>query len=198
MKHYFLNYIKENIKSIKIFSICILIGFVIGITLFNMVSIENKEMLIDTVKSSFDIVKNENFNTIFILQNGIINNIIVVVILLLISLTIIAPILICLFFLTKGFLIGLFSCILFSIFGFGNGIIAFLLVILLVNIIYIPAIIVLGIKSINFHYEIFESNNRFKSIVSLIYSIVICLSFMILSVIIEQMLYGYILNMFIK
>ena len=95
----------------------------------------------------------------------------------------------------KGLAIGLYIPTIFYVFGFGNGILVLLLLVVIPNLVYLPAYIYLSINSLKFHYELFEIKEEGKIGLTLreILKIVLGFSVIILSVILEQLLsYGVI------
>ena len=124
MKKYFKEYISQNFKVLTILFICLIIGIVMGVAIYHILDDGVKTELINTMKSTLDLTKQENFQGINIIKNGMISNIILTLIIYLISLTLISPYLISILSITKGFAIGIYIPTLFQIFNFGNGIIA--------------------------------------------------------------------------
>lgn len=200
MKKYLTNYIKENIRSIVILSICILIGIIVGTISFNFFSVDNKNEIIKGVQDTLDLTKQEGFTGINILMNGLLSNFYIISIMILATLTIIAPAIVCLIYLLKGFSIGIYIATIFSIFGFGNGILVFLLSVLIPNLIYIPIFIYIGVNAIGFHYEIMDTSKvgRIKVIVKQGYQLLISMSIILLSIIIEQSLIPVIFSIYSK
>ena len=72
MKKYLRNYVEDNINNIIMIFLCIIIGLVIGIIIFNTSDINTKDQLIKGVNETLEISKNDNFECIDILYNGII------------------------------------------------------------------------------------------------------------------------------
>lgn len=152
MKSYILKLLEENKKSIKVFIFCMLLGLATGILSYNFISADNKTELINSVKVTLDICKDQSFEKVSILQNGITSNLYMIIIFLVVSTTIVAPIVFCVIYFLKGFAIGMYIAVIYSIFGFWNGLLSNLLINLLPNIIFIPIYIFIGIKTIDFHY----------------------------------------------
>lgn len=186
MKNYLLNYVKENYKVIRILIICLSIGILCGSVTYQVISSEAKEELITSIKSTLDLAKTEEYEGINVLKNGIISNIFLVIVIYLASITLIGPFCICGLNLIKGFSIGIYISTIFSIFGFGKGILSLFLIIILPNLIYLPAYIYMCCNSINFHYLIIESNNKLSIFIKEASKIVISVSLIVLSIVIEQ------------
>lgn len=201
MKNYFIKLIKENEKSIKIFIVCLLVGLATGFIVFNFLGVNNKNELITSIDDTLNICKSGNFEKVSIIQNGIKSNLIVMLIFLVIALTVVAPVVVCIMFFAKGFAIGIFTIVIFNIFGFWNGLLVNLLINIIPNIIYIPAYIFMGIKIIDFHYFILDDKTikeKLKKLTILIYHYIISMSFFFLSMVIEQLLFPIIISIYTK
>ena len=160
-----------------------------------------KTEIIQTLNNTLSSTKSENFEGINVIKNGMISNGILVLILYFSSITLIAPGLVCMTNIFKGFSIGLYIPTLFYVFGFGNGIIALLLLVIIPNLIYIPAFIYLSINSVSFHYELIEAKENgggIKITIKEMYKLILGFSVIALSVIIEQLLSLGVIHMYIK
>lgn len=197
MKEYLKVYIEENYKVIKIIGICFLIGLVVGIIAFGFVNDGVKNEFITSLKNTLDLSKNNNFESINIIKNGIVANFILLFIIYFCSITLIAPILICMVTFFKSFSIGLYIPIIFNVFGASKGIIVTILLIVLPNLLYIPAFLFSATNAIKFHYSLFErkeSGILFNFMKELVY-IFIAFSIIILSVVVEQLVSLNVINM---
>ncbi len=200
MKRYLINYIKENSKIITIFLLSILIGVVSGIIIYQFSSEQTKIELKDTVVNTLNISKQDNFDGINIIKNGISTNLILIILVYFSSLTMICPILISLINMIKGISIGIYVPILFSVFGIYNGIIALLLLIIIPNLFYLPAFVFLSTNALSLHYIITEKlkESRTKILIKHLTYIVIGFSFIFLSVLLEQILSVNIISIYKK
>jgi hypothetical protein len=201
LKSYILKLLKENKKSIKVFIFCLLLGLATGIISYNFLSADNKQELVNSVKVTLDICKNENFEKVSILQNGLKSNLLTIILFLAVSTTIVAPLVFCCIYFLKGFAIGIYISVIYSVFGFWNGIISNFLINLLPNIIFIPAYIFIGLKTIDFHYYICGSNalaDKIKKLIQLTYSYIISMPFFFLSIELEQIVFSIVLNIYLK
>jgi hypothetical protein len=201
LKDYILKLLKENKKSIKVFIFCILLGLATGFISFNFLSMDNKQELVNSVKVTLDICKNENFEKVSILQNGLNSSFITVILFLIVSTTIVAPIVFCCIYFLKGFAIGIYISVIYSIFGFWNGTLSNFLINIIPNLIFIPVYIYIGIKTIDFHYYICGTNTlreKLKRLIYLGYSYIICMPFFFLSIVIEQIVFPIVLNIYLK
>lgn len=201
MLDYIKEYINNNFKSIVLIFSCLIIGLVIGIITFNFMTSGTKTEIIQTLNNTLSSTKSENFEGINVIKNGMISNGILVLILYFSSITLIAPGLVCMTNIFKGFSIGIYIPTLFYVFGFGNGIIALLLLVIIPNLIYIPAFIYLSINSVSFHYELIEAKENgggIKITIKEMYKLILGFSVIALSVIIEQLLSLGVIHMYIK
>jgi len=201
LKSYILKLLKENKKSIKVFVFCILLGLATGFISFNFLSATNKQELVNSVKITLDICKNENFEKVSILQNGLKSSLYTIILFLVVSTTIVAPIVFCCIYFLKGFAIGIYISVIYSIFGFWNGTLSNFLINIIPNLVYIPVYIFIGIKTIDFHYNICCTNplrEKFKKLIYLGYLYIISMPFFFLSIVIEQIVFPIVLNIYLK
>ncbi len=189
MKKYLINYVIENSKMLKIFLICILIGIVSGIVMYGFSSDNTKEELKGVVVNTLNISKQENFEGINVIKNGITTNLILIALIYFSIITMISPVIISLLNVTKGISIGIYIPIIFSIFGVSKGMLVLLLLVLIPNLFYIPAYVFLSTNALNLHFAIVnKSENKASLLVKQIAFIVIAFSFVFLSIVIEQIL----------
>lgn len=198
MKNYLEKYIGENLKIIKILGCGIGVGVVIGIFLFQLFSTELKQEFITSIIETLDIAKSRNFENINIIKNGIVSNILLISLVYLAAITLIAPICITGINFFKGLSLGLYIPTLFYIFGFGKGLLVTFLIVILPNVIYLPSFVYLSTNAIRFYYMLVEKNNKLSLIIKEIYKIIISVSLIILSVLIEQILSFAVINLYIK
>ena len=195
MLDYLGEYIKENIKIISVLFLCVIIGLVVGMLVYKVIPSNSNIELINTLKNTLEYTKQEDFAGINVIKNGVISNSILVAIIYFSSITLIAPFIVCIMNFVKGLAIGLYIPTIFYVFGLGNGILVLLLLVVIPNLVYLPAYIYLSINSLKFHYELFEIKEEGKIGLTLreILKIVLGFSVIILSVILEQLLsYGVI------
>ena len=195
MLDYLREYVKENIKIISVLFLYISIGFVVGLIVYKFIPSESKIELVNTLKNTLEYTKQDNFSGINVIKNGVISNSILVVIIYFSAITLIAPGIVCIMNFIKGFAIGLYIPTLFYVFGFGHGILALLLLVILPNLVYLPAYIYLSINAIKFHYSLINGENESKIRLTIkeVCKVVLGFSVIILSVILEQLLsYGVI------
>lgn len=201
MKSYILKLLEENKKSIKVFVFCLLLGLATGFIAYNFLSSDNKHELVNSVKVTLDICKDESFEKVSILQNGLKSNFYMIILFLIVSTTIVAPLVFCAIYFIKGFAIGIYISVIYSIFGFWNGTLSNFLINILPNLIFIPIYIYIGIKTIDFHYFVCSDgtvSDKIKRLVVLGYSYIISMPFVFLSLVIEQIVFPIVLNIYLK
>jgi hypothetical protein len=193
MKNFFLKHINENIKIIKILLFCFVIGLATGIIYF-LIS-DEKIALVESIKETLNILKNENFSNLYIIKNSLVTNTYLVIFIVLSAITIIAPILMCFVIYLKGVAISLYFCLIYSVFGFFNGTIISIIYLIIYLFILLP-LILFCINSLKFYYDIFENKNRIKSIVRYGINIGIFYSFIVFSSVVEQLFIPVVINLY--
>lgn len=199
MKEYINRYIRGNFKKIYMIAAAIFIGLIVGIFIYNFSGMENKESICATIKDTLDITKQENFQGINVIKNGMISNLLICFIIYFSSITLVCPYIVIIINFIKGMSIGVYLSSIFAIFGVGNGILTIFLLIILPNIIYIPVFIYLSTNSINFHNEIIKVESRGNKLSLLIKESIylfITFSIMSLSTIIEQLCSMGVINIY--
>lgn len=187
MKKYLRNYIEENFKILSIIFFCIIIGLVVGIIFYNVINPTLKEEIIKSMRQTLELTKQENFTGINVIRNGMVANAVLVMIIYLISLSLIALYLMSVLSISKGLAIGVYIPTLFQIFGPSKGIVALLLLVVLPNLIYIPAYMYISANSLRFNYGIIsKENSRTSLVVKESVKLLIGFSIMFLSIVIEQ------------
>jgi len=196
MKSFVKEYINNNVKVISIIFLCLIIGLVIGLFLYKATTPQIRADFINTMKNTLDLTKQENFEGINIIKNGMISNIVLVIIIYVMSLTLVAPYLIGLLSLFKGLSIGIYIPTLFQIFGASKGILAILLLVIIPNLVYIPSYIFLCTNSINFHFSLLGNENKFSLLIKEAIKIILGFSIMFIGVILEQLTSYWIISIY--
>lgn len=188
MKKYLRNYIEENFKVLSIIFFCLIIGLVIGVIMYNMIDSTLREEIINSMKQTLELTKQENFTGINVIKNGMVANAVLVMVIYLISLSLIAPYLISILSISKGLAIGVYVPTLFQIFGPSKGLVALLLLVVLPNLIYIPAYMYISTNSLKFNYSIVSKESSKTSLVTKeSIKLLIGFSIMFLSIVVEQL-----------
>lgn len=184
-------YIEDNLKIIMILFFCIIVGLVIGILIYQFLDSGVKNELTKSIKSTLDISKQNGFESINVIKNGMIANIIMVLFIYFTSITLISVPLICSINIAKGFAIGMYIPTVFQVFGIGHGILITILLVILPNLIYFPSFIYLCINSLDINRAAISSDyngSKLSFVIKHIYRFILGFSVMFLSVILEQFL----------
>lgn len=193
MKNFFLKHINENIRIIKILLFCFVIGLATGIIFF-LIS-DEKIALIESIKSTLNMLKDQSFSNLYIIKNSLIINTYLIIFIVLSAITIIAPILMCLIIYLKGVAISIYFCLIYSVFGFLNGSIISIIYLIIYLFVLLP-LILFCIKSLKFYYDIFENKNRVGSIIKYSINIGIFYSFIVFSSVVEQLFIPVVINLY--
>jgi hypothetical protein len=172
-------------------------GLVVGICIFNFTEDTLKDQFIGEVKSTLELAKDENFEGINIIFNGLLLNFFIVLIIYFSSLTLIPNILIDFITFIKGIMVGIFIPIIFIIFGNGKGILAILLYNIIPNIIYLIPYLYLCNNSLLFHNSLINVGVKISIILSEIVKIIISFSFILISILIEQLASCILIHMYL-
>ena len=184
-------YIYENKKIIIGLVICLIIGIVSGLVVYFFSSKEIKENLSEQMVQSIDLSDNGEYIKTEIIYNGIRNNVIYILIMFALSIMLYGSIFIYLLYIIKGISIGIYMATIFSIFGFWWGLLVMLILVVLVNIVYMPAIVFIGITLINYNLNIMEyriESNKVVNFSKVIFNISLGLLIIFSSIIVEQLM----------
>lgn len=188
-------YIRENISVISKIAIVYLIGIIIGILLFIFTDISNDYTNI--IKNVFENFKLENFEGINVISNGIKNNFIYILVLYFSLITIIAPLIICFLVVIKAIVTGIYICSLFSIFGFLKGLIVSIISVIIPVLFSLTGYIIICTNIINIFKCISQGEKvEIKTILKHLYYLVISISLISFSIVIEQLMTGVSINIY--
>lgn len=151
--------IQNNVKSYLIIVVIFAIGIFLGVMLVNQT--DSKEEIENYINSYIDETKNlQNGDYLGELQKDIKNNIILVFFLWFAGTTIIGIPIVFGIILFRGFCLGctIASCVF--VLGKVKGLIFIAITILLQNIIFIPAIIILGVSCIKLYNSIIKDRRK--------------------------------------
>lgn len=196
-KEYFETYKRDIILIISL----ILLGIIIGIGAFVFSSDEIKTLATTTAKEVFDISKSETYVKTNVILNGIKADVILISILAVFSVSLFGNYIIYLFMILKGAALSFYSILLFNIFGPLWGVCVVILLVVLVNIIYLPALIYLVINLLEVNFSIFKARLSNVNITGLYKMLIIVItSFMIMfsSIVVEQIASSVVLKIYSK
>ena len=188
-------YIRENMSIILKILVIYLIGIAIGILLFVFTDI--KKEYVDIVSCVFEGVKSEDFEGINIIANGIKNNIVYIGILYFSLITIIAPLIICLFVILKAIVTGIYICTLYSVFGIFNGILVSIVSVIIPTFFSLVGYIIICTNIINLFKLISQGEKAdIKQLLKHFYFLLISVSLISFSIVLEQLMTGISLKIY--
>ena len=188
-------YIRENMSIILKILVIYLIGIAIGILLFVFSDI--KKEYVDIVSGVFEGVKSEDFEGINIIANGIKNNIVYIGILYFSLITIIAPLIICLFVILKAIVTGIYICTLYSVFGIFNGILVSIVSVIIPTFFSLIGYVIICTNIINLFKLISQGEKAdIKQLLKHFYFLLISVSLISFSIVLEQLMTGISLKIY--
>ena len=201
IKKWLKEYIDRNKKDILYITSFLIIGIVIGICLYIFASSEVKNLLINKSKEVFDISKNDSFIKANIILNAIKFNIILIAILAILSTMLFGKWITYGIIILKGISLSIYTILLFNIFGILWGFVVVFLLVIMVNVIYIPALIYIVICFLDVNFNIFKlkpDKKYFYTIYNVVFSVLITLLIMLSSSVVEQISSSLVLNIYSK
>ena len=179
----------------------ILIGIIIGIGVYLFLSDPVKELAITSVKEVFEISRTEEYVKTNVIFNGIKADLVLVVVLAIFSVMLIGKWLIYAAMMLKGIALSLYTILLFNIFGPLWGMLTVLLLVILVNIIYIPALVYLVVRFLEINFGLFKTRINGLTVSSfskIIMTVLISFTLMFSSIVVEQIASSIVLNIYSK
>lgn len=201
VKKWIKNYLMNNKYEVIVFSFIVLVGIVIGISTFLVAEDNTRRIATEAVTGVLDLSAKEEFIKADIILNGLKSNFIFITILFIFAMTLFGKWGIYISMLIKGIALGIYTSVLFNVFGFGYGLLVNILLVLLVNIIYIPALIYICVSLYNLNFDIFKMRNGVNISSSIIKSVFEVFTGFILifsSIILEQIMSTVMLNIYTK
>jgi hypothetical protein len=201
IKKWLKNYIIDNKYEVLLFSTLFLIGVVVGIMTYIFAGDEVRRVSMEAVTGVLDLSSKEEFLKSNIIMDGLKSNIILIGILILMSITLFGRWGIYIIMMLKGISIGLYTAVIFNVFGIWWGIVVNLLLVVLVNVVYVPAIIYLCIVLNNLNFDAFRTRNdglTSKQLFGVIGSILFSFILIFSSIILEQIFSTIVLNIYCK
>ena len=189
LKKWIKQYINTNKQEILKLVSLILIGVIIGIGIYIFTGAEVKDLATSSVKKVLEISKSESYVKTNIIANGVRTNLLLIVLIALLSVTLFGKWIIYGLVVLKGLALSLYSILLFKVFGFWWGIIAILILVIFVNIIYIPALIYIVICFLEVHFNILKIKTislQIVNIYKIMFVVIITFLLMFSSIIVEQ------------
>lgn len=184
-------YIAENRKVVTLLFVCIITGILAGIVIYSVSGKEVKDILTSQMTEAIKITDNGEFIKTEVIYNGVKNNIAYIFVMFVFSIMLYGTVFIYLLYIVKGLSIGIYVGTIFGIFGFFWGALVVLLMVVLINVVYLPALSFIGVTMINYNLNLMEYkrevrkvNTLSKVIVKTLFGLMIIFS----SIIIEQLM----------
>ena len=184
-------YVYKNKKIVIGLFVCITIGIISGLAIYLLSSGDIKDNLSNQMTDAIEVSDNAEYIKTEIIYNGIRNNVIFILIMFGLSIMLYGSLLIYFLYILKGISIGIYVATLFSIFGFWWGLLVILLLVVLVNVVYLPAIAFIGVTLINYNLDIMEYRNESKKVINfskVIFNVSMGLLVIFSSIIVEQLM----------
>ena len=193
-------YVLKNKYDLFLILTMLLIGIGVGIGVYVFSDADVKEVLITEATEVFKISASKEYLETNIVVNGIKTNIVLICILAIASVTLFGRYVIEMLSLIKGAMLSIYAAVLFNVFGVGYGIAAVLLLVVLVNVIYLPAYIFLSVMFMEIHFNIFKKRSGVTSLEMISYLGKGILSFIVIfsSIIAEQVASLVVLKLFLN
>ena len=190
-------YLVQNKKIVLGLFLCLAVGILSGIIIYNFSSKEVKSILTSQMVEAIKLSDNGEFIKTDVIYNGVRNNIAYIFLMFVFSIMLYGTVFIYLLYIVKGLSIGIYIGTLFGIFGLWWGMLAFLLMVILINMVYLPALSFVGITLISYNLDIMEYIRETKNIstfskvlVKVLFGLMIIFS----SIIIEQLMSNVIIK----
>ncbi len=156
-----IDFFKNNIKEYFIISTIFLIGIFLGVMFINNCAEEQKTEISSYINTYIEAFKQqENNNNVQLLQNNIKDNIILAIIMWFVGSTVIGIPIVIGIIAFRGFCLGYTISALTFTFGVSKGITFTAISIIMQNILFIPALISLGVSSIKIYKSILNDKRK--------------------------------------
>lgn len=201
LKKWFKEYYISNKHDILIVLSFILIGILIGCGIYIFSSNVVKELAISEVKEVFEISKSETYVKTNIILNGVKADVILICILTFLMLTLFGKYLIYFVMLLKGISISLYTIMLFKIFGPLLGSLVVFMLVIIVNLIYLPALIYITVAFLEVNFNLFKAkinSINATNVTRIVLAIAVSFIVMFSSIVVEQILSSVVLNLYGK
>ncbi len=181
-------HVLNNKKEYMIVSLLFIIGIFLGVLFVNNVQ-EAQKLEITTYLNTFiDKMKNtESLNHIGVLKNSMGQNIILAIVLWFFGTTVIGLPVVFGVVLYRGFCLGYTIAVCITIMGLPQGILFVLILLLLQNILFIPAILALAVSGFKLYKSIIKDRNKenvkIEVVRHTVFSLIMLLVLMVSSVI---------------
>lgn len=168
-------FVKNNIKEYFVITLIFLIGIFLGVMFINNISYEQKMEIssyVNTYLEAFE--QRASDNNLELLQNNLRDNAILTIIMWFVGSTVVGVPIILGIIAFRGFCLGYTISAITIVFGVTKGIGFTVISIIMQNIIFIPAIISLGVSSLKTYKSILNDKRRENIKLELIRHTVFC------------------------
>lgn len=178
---------KENVKSYFILFAILLLGLIVGIAFINHANNAQKEQISNYISGFTTTIKDSKIDYWVLLKNSIMSNIKITLIIIFVSMSLFGTIGSYIIPFYKGFSLGYTISSIIAVFGVAKGLTFAMSLILLNQLVYIPAMIYLIICSNKFYRKIIndELNDTKLEIIRYIITVSITVILFLLSSLIE-------------
>lgn len=178
---------KENVKSYFILFAILLLGLIVGIAFINHANNAQKEQISNYISGFTTTIKDSKIDYWVLLKNSIMSNIKITLIIIFVSMSLFGTIGSYIISFYKGFSLGYTISSIIAVFGVAKGLTFAMSLILLNQLVYIPAMIYLIICSNKFYRKIVndELNDTKLEIIRYIITVSITVILFLLSSLIE-------------
>ena len=190
-------YLVQNRKIVLVLFLCLVVGILSGIIIYNFSSKEVKSILTSQMVEAIKLSDNGEFIKTDVIYNGVRNNVAYIFLMFVFSIMLYGTVFIYLLYIIKGLSIGIYIGTLFGIFGFWWGMLVFLLMVILINMVYLPALSFIGITLISYNLDIMEYRREIKNITTfskVVVKVLFGLMIIFSSIIIEQLMSNVIIK----
>lgn len=190
-------YLVQNRKIVLVLFLCLVVGILSGIIIYNFSSKEVKSILTSQMVEAIKLSDNGEFIKTDVIYNGVRNNIAYIFLMFVFSIMLYGTVFIYLLYIIKGLSIGIYIGTLFGIFGFWWGMLVFLLMVILINMVYLPALSFIGVTLISYNLDIMEYRRETKNITTfskVVVKVLFGLMIIFSSIIIEQLMSNVIIK----
>ncbi len=198
------NHIQINLREYLTVFLIFVVGIFIGVLYINNISEQEKQEIIIYFQQFISNFKNvETLNLLELLKSSIVQNVFIAIVIWFFGTTVIGIPVVFLTILYRGFCLGYTISTIITVFGAGQGSIFVFSMLVIQNILFIPAILGIGVSSIRLYKSIIKDrkveNIKFEIIKHTIFSIIMLIIILVsslLEVFVSNNLFKMIVNYF--
>jgi stage II sporulation protein M len=154
-------HVRNNKKEYIIVSLLFIIGIFLGVLFINNVQESQKLEITAYLNTFIEKMKNiDNLNYVELLKNSMVQNILLAIVLWFFGTTVIGIPVVFGIVMYRGFCLGYTIAVCITIMGFPQGVFFVLILLLLQNILFIPAILALAVSGFKLYKSIIKDINK--------------------------------------